>query len=62
MPMHTIAAENKTPARNLDIEALIQQLEEEPIARGKLATLLAENRQTSPPLKMTYKEFLAWTD
>jgi len=46
----------------VDIEALIQQLEKEPTSRKKLAELLSEEQLSGMPLKMTYAEFLEWAD
>jgi Uma2 family endonuclease len=58
----TVVEKQQTGQKNLDIEELIHQLEEAPVSRKKLASLLAEEQHPSKPLKMTYQEFLEWAD
>ena len=61
--MHTAVTEKHQTARESQvIEEFIHQLEEAPVSRKKLVALLAEERQRSKPLKMTYQEFLEWAD
>ncbi len=60
--MSTAIAEIETKRQSRDIDALIQQLMEEPASRKELAALLIEDRQNATPRKMSYKEFLEWAD
>lgn len=46
----------------IDIDALIRQLEQEFEARQKLAELLNNTPTSHRPLKMSYEEFLEWAD
>jgi Uma2 family endonuclease len=61
--MSTTVAKDKNSREKAAVDVLIQQLEEEPTARRRLAMLLANSPQASvSPDRMTYEEFLEWAD
>ena len=60
--MSTAVADIEARRQTLDLDALIQQLMEEPASRKELAALLVEDRRELVPRKMSYEEFLEWTE